>query len=206
MYLNGPRRLDKILKFSSLEMAKNAFKLFTKVEKFLKIRYLKWPIFYLFHTYSNNYKASSFWPIMEIVGHYGNKDACPYFCRLPYYLYVDYLLFTFSQRFHLFSLPNIVFISTFWRQISIFFQRIIKATRQLTHSIKPIRRITHQSPFSQSKYCFLVSETFTFIFYFLEMNQLRYRTVSYDYFENSICFWSITLFMPVEEKIFIFTF
>ena len=32
------------------------------------------------------------------------------------------------------------------------------------------------------KYCFLPSETFTFIFYFFEMNRLRYRTVSYQHF------------------------
>ena len=94
--IDCPPWLEKILNFSSLKWPKLDLNCSSRLKKILKIRYLKWPIFHLFDTYSNNYKASSLWTIMETEGHYGNKDACPYFYRLPYYFYVDYLLFTFS--------------------------------------------------------------------------------------------------------------
>ena len=96
MYLNYPPWLEKILNFPYLKWPKMLLNCSPMLKKILKIRYLKWAIFHLFHTYSNNYKASSLWTIMETEGHYGDNDACPYFCRLLYYLYVDYLLFTFS--------------------------------------------------------------------------------------------------------------
>ena len=62
------------------EMAKNAFKLFTKFIKKIKIIYLNWLIFHLFHTYSNNYKASSLWTIMETRMHVLTFVACHIIC------------------------------------------------------------------------------------------------------------------------------
>ena len=125
--------LENILKFTSLKWPKMHLNCSPRLKKILKIRYLKWPIFHLFHTYSNNYKASSLWTIMETEDHYGNKDACPY-----HIICMQITCFLHFLSLSIYLVYRILFYCIYFNflaKISILFQRIIKPTRQLTHSI-----------------------------------------------------------------------
>ena len=57
-------------------------------------------------------------------------------------------------------------------------------------------------------YWFSISETFTFLFYFSEINSLSYWTVSYNHFQNSIHFRFIAILGVTLrlDKILIFNF